>query len=282
MDTRQNQPIGRNSARLHFMIETKGFFTDGAAYERMMGRWSRSAGSVFLDWLDMPPDMRWLDVGCGTGAFTQLLIDIVHPQAVGAVDPSEDQVAYARTTPAAKSVDFQVGSAQSLPFDDDSFDVATMALVITFVLDPAKAIAEMKRVVKPGGTIGTYVWDFASGGSPGQPLRAAIEAHGVPIPPTSGHRHSSCEVLGGIFSAASLDQVATRLIEIDVSYPDFDSYWRSQTALSNNAVQYLQKMTAADVETVKTYLCEHLPKDQAGRIAYKARASAAKGRVPST
>ncbi len=264
------------------MIETKGFFTDGAAYERMMGSWSRSAGSVFVDWLDMAPDLRWLDVGCGTGTFTQLLLDIAHPHAVGAVDPSEDQIAFARTTPAAKSVNFQVGTAQSLPFADDSFDVATMALVITFLPEPAKAIAEMKRVVKPGGTIGTYVWDFASGGSPVQPLRAAIEALGVPIAPTSGHQHSIREALGGIFSAAALNQVATRMIEIDVSYPDFDSYWRSQTGLANNVVQYLQKMTAADVERVKMYLREHLPKDQAGRIAYKARASAAKGRVPGT
>lgn len=261
------------------MADSKGFFTDGAAYERMMGRWSRTAGNVFLDWLGLPPRLAWLDVGCGTGAFSQLILERCEPRAVAAVDPSEDQIAYARTTPAARQVKFQVGDAQSLPFADREFDAAAMALVITFIPDPAKAIAEMRRVAKPGGTVATYVWDFVSGGSPLQPLRVAVEAAGVAVAPTPGHQHASCEALAGYFKAVSLDQVTTRMIEIDVSYPDFDTYWTSQTALANNIVQYLHKMTAADVERVKAHLREHLPKDQAGRIAYKARASAAKGRV---
>jgi ubiquinone/menaquinone biosynthesis C-methylase UbiE len=263
------------------MADTKGFFTDGAAYERMMGQWSRATGEIFLDWLALPPGLSWLDVGCGTGAFSRLVLDRCAPRKVAAVDPSADQIAYARTTPAAKQASFQVGDAQALPFADAEFDVAAMALVISFIPDPAKAIGEMKRVAKPGGTIGTYVWDFPSGGSTLQPLRGAIEAMGVPVPPTPGQENSSRERLDELFRGAALDRVATRAIEIDVSYPDFDTYWASQTALANNIVQYLQKMSTADVERVKAYLREHLPKDQAGRIAYKARASAAKGRVPA-
>jgi ubiquinone/menaquinone biosynthesis C-methylase UbiE len=263
------------------MTETKSFFTDGEAYEHMMGRWSRAAGGLFLDWLALPPGLRWVDVGCGTGAFTQLLLDKTEPREIRALDPSADQIAYARTTPAAKKVNFQVGNAQALPYGDSEFDAAAMALVITFIPDPAKAIGEMKRVVKPGGTVGTYVWDFLSGGSPIQPLRQAIEAMGVPVPPTAGHENSSTGRLEDLFRAASLDRVATRMIEIDVTYQDFDTYWTSQTALANNVVQYLRKMTAAEVERIKAYLHERLPKDQAGRIAYTARASAAKGRVPA-
>ena len=126
-------------------------------------------------------------------------------------------------------MDFRVGDAQSLPFGDREFDVAAMALVITFIPDPAKALAEMKRVVKPGGTIGTYVWDFTNGGSPQQPLREAIEAAGVTVTHMQGHENSRREALDRIFKAASLDDVATRMIEIDVSYSDFDAYWTSQT-----------------------------------------------------
>lgn len=262
------------------MTETKGFFTDGEAYERMMGRWSRAAGEVFLDWLNLPRGLRWADIGCGTGAFTQLLLDRCAPLKVSAIDPSADQIAYARTTPAAKAVTFQVGNAQSLPFGNGEFDAAGMALVITFIPDPGMALAEMKRVVKPGGTIGTYVWDFLNGGSPQQPLREAVEAAGVMIEHMHGHENSRREALERIFAAASLDDAATRMIEADVSYPDFDTYWTSQTALANTTVQYLRTMTAADIERVKAYLREHLPKDRSGRIAYKARASAAKGRVP--
>jgi ubiquinone/menaquinone biosynthesis C-methylase UbiE len=258
-----------------------GFFTDGAAYERMMGRWSRAAGSVFLDWLGLPPGLSWLDVGCGTGAFTELVLDRCRPHTLTAIDPSEDQIAYARTTPAAAQLQFRVGDAQSLPFADAEFDVATMALVITFIPDPAKALAELKRVVKPGGTIATYVWDFLNGGSPQQPLREAVEAMGVVVSPTAGHMNSTRQRLEEIFKAASLDQVATRPIEIDVSYPDFERYWSSQTALANSIVQHLRAMKDCDVERVKARLRERVPTDSTGRIAYKAWASAARGRVPA-
>jgi ubiquinone/menaquinone biosynthesis C-methylase UbiE len=259
-----------------------GFFTDGAAYERMMGRWSRAAGDVFIDWLGLPPGLNWLDVGCGTGAFSELVLDRCRPHTLAAVDPSEDQIAYARTTAAAAHLQFRVGDAQSLPFAAAEFDVATMALVITFIPDPAKALAELKRVVKPGGTIATYVWDFLNGGSPQQPLREGVEALGVAVPPTAGHANSTQQRLEEIFKAASLEQVTTRLIEIEVSYPDFDSYWTSQTALANSVVQHLRAMKDTDVERVKAWLREQVPTDSAGRIAYKAQASAARGRVPAS
>jgi hypothetical protein len=125
------------------------------------------------------------------------------------------------------------------------------------------------------------VWDFLNGGSPQQPLRKAIEAIGVAIPPTAGHRYSTQQRLEEIFKAASLDQVATRLIELEVSYPDFDSYWTSQTALANSIVQHLRAMKDSDVERVKAWLRQQVPTDPRGRIAYKARASAARGRVPA-
>lgn len=261
--------------------DNKGFFTDGAAYERMMGRFSRAAGEVFLDWLDLPPGLNWLDVGCGTGAFSELVLERCRPHTLAAIDPSEDQIAYARTTPAAAHLKFEVGDAQSLPYADAAFEVATMALVITFIPDPAKALAELKRVVKPQGTIATYVWDFLNGGSPQQPLRQAVEAMGVAVPPTAGQANSTRQRLEEIFKAALLDQVATRLIEIEVSYPDFETYWTSQTALANSIVQHLRAMTPSDVERVKAWLRAKVPTDPAGRVAYRARACAARGRVPA-
>src|SRR5262249_11188999 len=131
------------------MAEGASLFTDGQAYERLMGRWSRAAGEVFLDWLSLPRGLQWLDVGCGTGAFTELVIDRCAPSPISAIVPAEDQIASARNRVAAKRAAFRTGDAQLLPFADREFDVAAMALVISFVPDAAKAVAEMKRVVKP-------------------------------------------------------------------------------------------------------------------------------------
>ena len=141
-----------------------------------MGRWSRLVGEVFLEWLDLPPGLRWLDVGCGNGAFTEVLIARCAPAEVIAIDPSDGQLAYARARPGTKMAQFRVGEAQSLPFPDNSFDAAAMALVINFLSDPVKAAAEMARVVRPGGWVATYMWDVPGGGLPVEPINVAMSA----------------------------------------------------------------------------------------------------------
>src|SRR5262249_22702231 len=125
------------------MSEPDKLFTDGKMYERLMGRWSRLVAEVVLDWLDAPKHISWLDVGCGNGAFTEELIARCSPAAVTAVDPSDDQLAHARTRSGASMADFRAADAQNLPFADSSFDVAAMALVISFLPDPGRAVAEM-------------------------------------------------------------------------------------------------------------------------------------------
>src|SRR6266851_4155743 len=133
------------------MAEYQIRFDDGAAYERTMGVWSRIAGDIFLDWVTPAPGLRWIEVGCGNGAFTELLCQRCAPAEVQAIDPSEAQLAYARTRPGAQA-HFQRGHAMALPFPENRFDAAVMALVIFFVPDPAKGVTEMARVVSSGGT----------------------------------------------------------------------------------------------------------------------------------
>src|SRR6516165_4230024 len=149
------------------MAESQIRFEDGAAYERAMGNWSRRAGSTFLDWLAVPPGLKWVDIGCGNGAFTELIVERCAPAEVQGIDPSEGQLAFAHTRSAARVAKFGRGDATSLPFPADTFDVATMALVISFVPDPIKGVAEMVRVVRPGGTVAAYVWvgRWISGGA---------------------------------------------------------------------------------------------------------------------
>ena len=89
------------------MPEQQIRFDDGAAYERMMGTWSRLAGDIFLDWLAPRPGLRWIDIGCGSGAFTELLVGCSAPAEVQGIDPSEAQLAFARARPAARLAQFR-------------------------------------------------------------------------------------------------------------------------------------------------------------------------------
>ena len=141
-------------------------FDDGAAYERMMGAWSQLVGQVFLDWLSPATGQRWIDVGCGNGTFTEQLIQRCAPVEAQAIDPSEAQLAFARTRPGAAGAVFRQGDAMVLPFEADRFDCAVMALVIHFVPDPAKGVREMTRVVRPGGLVAAYVRDALGGRDP--------------------------------------------------------------------------------------------------------------------
>src|SRR5436305_6505635 len=164
----------------HPMAEPQIRFDDGAGYERMMGKWSRLAGEVFLDWLKPPARLRWIDVGCGNGAFTELLTERCAPAEIQGVDPSDAQLDFARSRHKAGIAHFRRGDAMALPFADNSFDAATMALVIFFVPDPPKGVAEMARVVRPGGLIASYAWDIEGGGFPIEPALAEVRAMGFP------------------------------------------------------------------------------------------------------
>jgi ubiquinone/menaquinone biosynthesis C-methylase UbiE len=140
-------------------------FDDGAAYERTMGVWSRIAGERMLDWLAPAPGLGWIDVGCGGGAFTDLVIGRCAPREIDGVDPAAAQIDFAAARPGARAARFRVGDAMALPFENDRFDVAIMALVIFFVPDPARCVAEMARVTRPGGAVAAYAWDVFGDGA---------------------------------------------------------------------------------------------------------------------
>ena len=126
-------------------------FDNGAAYEEFMGKWSRLAGDAFLRWLDPERGWRWVDVGCGNGAFTQELVDRCAPLGVTGIDPSAEQVEYARQRLAAGAVNFDVGDAMALPYADNVFRATTMAFGGRNVPDLTGAFREMNRVMAPGG-----------------------------------------------------------------------------------------------------------------------------------
>ena len=261
------------------MNDNMKFFTDGEAYERLMGRWSRLIGESFLDWLALPKGHRCLDVGCGNGAFTEVLMARAAPASVVGLDPSDGQIAFARERAGAKTAEFRVGDAQALPFGDDSFDAAMMALVISFVPDPAKAVAEMARVVRPGGTVCAYAWDMPGGGFPYFPLNEALGEMGFTVPSPPSPEASRLDSLAALWEGAGLSGVATRGITVQRTYADFDDYWTTIQG-APTAGPTLAALSPDGIATLKQKLRERLPVAADGRITCQARANAVKGRVP--
>jgi ubiquinone/menaquinone biosynthesis C-methylase UbiE len=259
--------------------EPVNLFNDGKAYERLMGRWSKVAGDKFLGWLDAPKNLRWIDVGCGNGAFTEVLIERSSPATVTGIDPSDGQLAYARRRPGTKMAQFRIGDAQSLPFPERSFDAASMALVISFVPDAVKAAKEMTRVVKPGGPVGTYMWDFIGRKTPLEPITVAMESLGMTLPSRPNVDASRREKMREIWQQAGLQAIDTNVIRISIVYSDFEDFWQSTSAPVGPSGKAISEMSPGMRDRLKARLREQVPVAADGRIAYEAVANAVKGRV---
>ncbi len=255
-------------------------FEDGAAYERYMGKWSQLAGEAFLDWLTPKRGLRWLDVGCGNGAFTEMLVERCAPASVQGIDPSDAQLAYARTRSALRAARFQKGDAMALPFPDNSFDAAVMPLVIFFVPEPARGVDEMARVVCPGGLVTAYAWDMDGGGFPYEALHVEMRGMGVPPPQPPNPSASQIGAMRDLWTGAGLDAVETRQLNVQRTFSDFDDYWT--TVLGGASVgPKLAAMAADDLALLKERMRARLPADAVGRISCGAWANAVKGRVPN-
>jgi SAM-dependent methyltransferase len=243
-----------------------------------MGVWSRLAGEVFLGWLAPPSGLRWIDVGCGNGAFTEVLIRRCAPAEVQGVDPSPQQIAFARTREGARGAVFTEGDAQALPFAADRFDAAVMALVLFFVPDPAKGLAEMARVVRAGGLVAAYVWDMFGGGFPFHPMREELRACGFtpPMPPSS--EVSRPDALRTAWRDAGLESIDGREIVVERHFVDFDAFWDTTTQ-SVSIAAALAKMATKDIAALKDRLRARVPPDATGRIVCSGRANAIRGRV---
>jgi ubiquinone/menaquinone biosynthesis C-methylase UbiE len=262
------------------MTESQIRFDDGAAYERMMGIWSGFAGAVFIDWLKPSLGLKWIDVGCGNGAFSELLVERCAPAEVEGIDPSQGQIDYARQRPAARLANFNIGNAMALPFSDNAFDAATMALVIFFVPEPAKGVAEMARVVRPGGTVAAYAWDILGGGFPQEPIRIEMRAMGLtPVNPPSVEA-SRIEAMRELWRGAGFDAVETREITVQRTFADFEEFWTT-SLLGASVGPTIAAMSSGEIDRLKERVQARMPAaDAEGRVAYTARANAVKGRVP--
>jgi SAM-dependent methyltransferase len=254
-------------------------FDDGAAYEAFMGGWSRLAGEDFLAWLSPAPGQRWADIGCGNGAFTELLLQRAAPAAVEGIDPSAAQIDHARARLIGQPVTLRQGDAMALPYPDAGFDVSAMALVIFFVPEPARGLAEMIRITRPGGVVAAYAWDVPNGGFPWHAGWVAQEALGMASRRPPSAAVSGLESLGALWREGGLVDVETRRIAVQHRFPDFATYW--DTWLKGpSAAAARGSWTPEQRAVLQARLREELGCGETGAFTVSAFASAARGRVP--
>ncbi|MFH5773325.1 class I SAM-dependent methyltransferase [Paracoccus sp. NGMCC 1.201697] len=200
-----------------------------SAYDQLMGRWSRQLAPLFIEFAGVADGETVLDVGCGTGSLTFALTDIPFLSRIEAIDISPVFVEALRTRNIDARVAVQQGDAQSLPFQDRAFDRVFALLVLHFVPDADKAIAEMRRVARPGGTVAAAVWDHA-GGMP--VMRMLVDSIAAIIPKAEAFRTRFCfqpmtqpGELERVFMSGGLQDVQETELTIRMNYRDFDDFW---------------------------------------------------------
>lgn len=255
-------------------------WADGDAYESYVGRWSRPVADEFIRWLTLPTNLRWLDVGCGTGALFATILSLANPGAVKGNDPSSGFLAVARKNIPDPRFEFAVGSAQSIPEPSSTFDVAVSGLVLNFVPEPLEGVQEMARVVRSGGTVAVYVWDYAGK----MELMRCFWDSAVALDPEiaaldEANRFPICnpDALSACFASAGLHDIATRAIEVPTIFRDFDDYWSPFLGGQGSAPSYVATLSSPQRERLRDRLQNSLPLQSDGSINLVARAWAVRG-----
>jgi SAM-dependent methyltransferase len=255
-------------------------WANAAAYEPYVGRWSRLVAREFLDWLAVPPNSHWLDVGCGTGALTETLLHQAQPTEVTGVDPSEGFIAYAREHAQDGRASFRVGDAMALPFEDEMFDAVVSGLALNFIPRLDVALAEMARVARRGATVAAYVWDYAG---QMQMMRvfwdAAVELDPAIAERDQGRRFPICkpDPLTELFESAELTGVEVRAIDTPTHFRDFDDYWSPFLGGQGPAPSYATSLTEERRTALRDHIRSNLPIAPDGSISLIARAWAVRG-----
>jgi trans-aconitate methyltransferase len=228
----------------------------------------------FVAWLDQPPGLRWLDVGCGTGALTSTILRTADPASVLGVDPSAGFVEYARKTVTDERASFEVRSAAELP--DGPYDTVVAGLVLNFIPERVEALRQMREI---GSTVAVYVWDYSDGM---ELMRyffdAMIEVRPQDREHDEGLRFAFCTAQGldGLFSEGGFTKVDLREIVVPTEFASFDDYWQPFLGGQGVAPAYLRALDEADQLALREAVRSRLPIAADGTIRLKARAWAAK------
>lgn len=249
-----------------------GFAVDAASYDRFMGRYSLPLAPEFADFALVQAGRRVLDVGCGPGALTGELVERFGPSSVAAVDPSQSFVSAARER--YPGVDFQLASAENLPFDDATFDAVLAQLVVHFTSEPVRALGEMKRVTGPRGIVAACVWDHAGGSGPLAVFWEAARSLDSGLDDESRLPGAEEGHLVQLFEEAGLSNVEDGVLSVEVEHTSFEDWWEPFELGVGPAGRYISGLEPEQLNALRE-TCRHmLP---TGPFILTARAWAARG-----
>lgn len=254
-------------------------WNDAIGYERYVGHWSRAIAPRFLDWLSLPPGIKWLDVACGTGALTSVILAKCNPAEVVGVDASADYLARAREDCQDFRARFILGDASELSFLPSSFDVSVSGLALNF-LDCSRALAEQQRVVRPGGIIAAYVWDYAGEYEFARRFWDAaqrVDPRASAYDP--GRKATVCREpnLRGALLEAGCSEIETCVFDESGEFPSREAYWHAFDGRQGSTSEYLSRLTDEERLRLQDAVLSEMP--SSGPVKLKVRALAVKGRA---
>jgi len=267
-------------------VGTLDVFAVAPAYEAYIGRWSRPVAREFVRWLGVPPGARWLDVGSGTGALTDVLVEAAGARAVVGVEPSAGFVRHARgRSYGTAEVQFLEGDGQALPVSSGDFDAVVSGLVLNFVPDRARMISEMVRAARTRGTVALYVWDASGGGMEliTRFWEAVVEVDPACSEVAEADRFRDVCAPGPLrvlLGNGGLDAVETRAIDVPTVFGDFEDYWTPFLGGQGPAPAYLASVSDERRNAIRERLRGMLPAAADGSIRLNARAWAVRGTRP--
>ncbi len=258
--------------------DARSFLTSGDAYDAFMGRYSRPLAHAFADVAGVEAGQSVLDVGCGPGSLTGVLVDRLGAGSVSALDPSPPFVAECATR--HPGVDVRSGRAEAIPFEDASFDSVLAQLVLHFVTDPARAAAELRRVVRPGGIAAACVWDFAQGM---EMLRhfwdAALTVDSDAPDEAQAMRFGRAGELVELLEAAGFHEVTETTLEVASTYGEFEELWSGFLAGIGPAGSFCVSLSDEQRSAVREELFRRIGAPT-GPFTLAATARCAHGRAP--
>lgn len=259
---------------------THEVWTEGRSYEAYIGRWSRLTAVEFVKWLGLESGLNWLEVGCGTGALSQAVLDRMAPETLLGIDRSSVYASAARDRLAYGKARFAVGEAQALPVRAQQCDVAISALVLNFVPQPERMIQEMLRSLRPGGRLALYVWDY---GGKMELIRyfwnAAVEVDRSAETLDEARRFPLCrpQALRNLLEKEGARDVEVEAIDVATRFRDFEDYWAPFLMGQGPGPGYVGSLKPGVREQLQERLRMSLPQEGDGSINLVARAWAVRG-----